>query len=170
MLFNVHSTFYKSPDTTFLLFLITINIAKMSACTLIETEQSASHLAGFDKMGRGDMRQIEEFSNDLRYKANVCMAWTAVLVVWVWVSVLLHFRDNDIRVVYTVVAVTLGIQIFRSAVRLHMEESRTARMYKNYLNTFSYQVLDRMRSDPKMSAWSKREIAKYLKEAMILGY
>lgn len=116
------------------------------------------------------MRQIEEFSKDLRHMANICMAWTAVLVVWVWISVLLHFRDNDIRVVYSVVAVALGIQIFRSAVRLHIEETRTTHMYKNYLNTFSYQVLDRMRNDPEMSAWSKREIAKYLKAAMVLGY
>jgi len=116
------------------------------------------------------MRQIEEFSENFRQMMTICMAWTAGLVAWIWICVTLHFRDVDMSVAYTVVAVAIGIQILRSVIHLSQEESRTARKYKDYLDTYSYQVLNRMRNDPDMSSWSKREISKYLKSTMIWGY
>jgi len=116
------------------------------------------------------MRQIEEFSTSYQHHINICMAWAAGLVAWAWISVALHMNGLDMRVVYTAVAVAIGIRTFKVVMALCMETKQTAQRYKSYLDTFSYAVLHRMRNDSSLSAWSRQEIDKYLNSAMCWGY
>ena len=112
------------------------------------------------------MRQIEEFSSTYQRLALDCVIWTAGLIIWVWISVLLHWRNVDMRYIYILVTIGISFRLFTSVVALNREEREMSLLYCNYLDTFSYQVLMRMRFDSDMSKWSKREIAHYLNMAM----
>lgn len=112
------------------------------------------------------MRQIEEFSHSHSRLARDCVKWTSGLIVWVWVSVLLYWREVDTRVVYSLVAICIGLRLFKAVVDLNREERRTAQLYKSYLDTFSYAVLLYSLDNSDMSAWSRREISRYLNLAM----
>lgn len=94
------------------------------------------------------------------------MAWTFGLIVWVWVSVLLYWREFDTRIVYSLVAISIALRLFKAVVDLNREEQHTARLYSSYLDTFSYVVLLHALDNPDISAWSRREISRYLNLAM----
>lgn len=108
------------------------------------------------------MRQIEEFSSDYQRLAFHCMAWTAGLLTWVFVSVLMHMKGVDMRVFYTIIALGIGMRLYGAARVMNREAQDAEVQYRGYLDLFSYQVLQRMRNDPDMSSWSRREISRYL--------
>jgi len=116
------------------------------------------------------LRQIEDFSSNYLKHSASCLMWTVILLGWVWISVVLHLNGFDMKIIFTAVAALAASRLYVCGVRLLREERQAVILYRNYLDTFSYQVLQRMLADSNMSAWSRREIGRYLHDSMCWGY
>lgn len=116
------------------------------------------------------MRQIEEFSDRYRDLGLSCILWTGVLVVWIWICSLLHWRGMDMSLPYSLVATVIGYMLLKSVAALRQEELRLEQAYIEYLDSLSWQEMRSLSRNQHLSSWSKREIARYLNQALRLQF
>ena len=108
------------------------------------------------------LRQVEEFSSTLKKTRRSGYISACLLLLFTFVCVGLFLRDIDVIALFSAGAAILLVQLAMAGADYFHEEKRAAERYWNYLDTYSYQVIETLRQTSQLSDWSRYEIDRYL--------